>query len=128
MSDAENRIECPNCGEQINVNDLLYHQLESEIKKDYNAKLAEQEKAFDARQAELGAAQQALQQSRDELDAEIQKRVKNDLAAAKESLNKQLKTQLESEQQERFASLEKELNEKTEQVKALNKAKADIAR
>ena len=128
MSEPENRIECPNCGEQINVNDLLYHQLETEIKKDYNAKLAEQEKAFDARQAELSAAQLALEQSRTQLDAEVQQRVKHDLANAKEALNKQLKSQLESEQQERFASLEKELNEKTEQVKALNKAKADIAR
>ncbi|MGR8950533.1 MAG: DUF2130 domain-containing protein [Gammaproteobacteria bacterium] len=128
MSEPESRIECPNCGEQINVNDLLYHQLEAEIKKDYNAKLAAQEKAFGERQAELRAAQESLEKTRNEIDNEVKKRVEDNLKLATEQLNKQIKDRLESEQQARFTALEHELNEKTEQVKALNKAKADIAR
>lgn len=128
MNETDNRIECPNCGEQIDVNDLLYHQLETEIKKDYNAKLAEQEKTLGARRDAIEKAQQELNTAKAQIDQEVQNRVSEDLKKAKASLNTQLKQQIENEQQERFNALEKELTEKTEQVKALNKAKADIAR
>ena len=128
MNETDNRIECPNCGEQIDVNDLLYHQLEAEIKKDYNAKLATQEKALGARRDAIEKAQQELNAAKAQIDQEVQNRVSEDLKKAKASLNAQLKQQIENEQQERFDALEKELTEKTEQVKALNKAKADIAR
>ena len=128
MSEQDSRIECPNCGQQIDVNDLLYHQLESEIKKDYNAKLAAQEKQFDARQKEIDSAQQALAKAQAEIDEQVANRVSENLKVAKAELNDQIKRQIENEQQERFSALEKELTEKTEQVKALNKAKADIAR
>ena len=128
MNETDNRIECPNCGEQIDVNDLLYHQLEAEIKKDYNAKLAAQEKTLGARRDAIEKAQQELNTAKAQIDQEVQTRVSEDLKKAKASLNTQLKQQIENEQQERFNALEKELTEKTEQVKALNKAKADIAR
>ena len=128
MSDQESRIECPNCGQQIDVNDLLYHQLESEIKKDYNAKLALQEKQFSTRQKAIEDAQRAIDKAKTELEEQVTSRVNEDLKAAKAALSERLKRQIENEQQERFAALEKELTEKTEQVRALNKAKADIAR
>src|SRR4051812_23996831 len=39
FSDAMS-LEEAKCGAEINVNDILYHQLQEEIKKEYNAKLA----------------------------------------------------------------------------------------
>ena len=38
----ESKIICPECGFEIDVQDVLSHQLEDEIQKKYNAKLAEE--------------------------------------------------------------------------------------
>ena len=43
-SKKEQSIECPKCGETININDLLYHQLEEQVQKDYKGKVSELEK------------------------------------------------------------------------------------
>ena len=128
MSDTENRIECPNCGENIDVNELLYQQLDTQLKKDYNAKLAEREQSFKVRQAELSNVQAELEKARGEIDEQVQAKIQTGLKAAKEKLNLDIKRQLEDEHADRFEAMEKELSEKTEQVKALNKAKADISR
>ena len=58
----------------------------------------------------------------------MQAKIQTGLKAAKEKLNLDIKRQLEDEHADRFEAMEKELSEKTEQVKALNKAKADISR
>ena len=46
MNTKSNKIKCPSCGEPIDVNKVLYHQLEGEVRKDFDAhvKKAVQEK------------------------------------------------------------------------------------
>ena len=36
--EAENAIKCPKCGTEINVSEVLYHQLQDQIKKDFAQK------------------------------------------------------------------------------------------
>ena len=38
----QNQIKCPNCGTSIDVQDILAHQLEDEIKQKYQAQLAKE--------------------------------------------------------------------------------------
>lgn len=128
MSDPDNRIQCPNCGENIDVNELLYHQLDAELKKDYNAKLAEREKSYQSRQDALNAAKAELDEAKSKIDEQVQLKIDAGLKEAGEKQSQQIRQKLEVEHADRVAAMEKELSEKTEQVKALNKAKADIAR
>ncbi len=44
MEQNSEKVTCPNCGYEIDVNEILYHQLEEKLKKEFNAKLAEQKK------------------------------------------------------------------------------------
>ena len=39
MNTKSNKIKCPHCGEPINVNQVLSHQLENELERKYNRKL-----------------------------------------------------------------------------------------
>ena len=39
MGKNVNTIKCPNCGQEIDVNELLYHQLSDEIESKYREKL-----------------------------------------------------------------------------------------
>jgi hypothetical protein len=122
----ETKITCPNCGQEIDVNSVISHNLEEEFKKKYNAKWLEEKKKYQEELDKLDKQKkeiEALQQNQEALVAE-----KLDIAvkAEKEKYEKQIKAQLQEEQSGRIAMIEKELQEKSEQVKELNTAKAEI--
>ena len=48
-----NQIACPNCGTQIDVNDLLAHQLEEQIQRKYQNELNETRNEFAKKQEDL---------------------------------------------------------------------------
>jgi hypothetical protein len=122
------QIQCPNCKTNIDVQDILAHQLEAKIRLQY------QEREQVEKQ-KLEKEAQALQQQK--LDFEEKKRRENELfqerldSKVKEErklLEEKLKSKMLEEQAEQFASLQKELNEKSEQIKELNRTKAEIER
>jgi hypothetical protein len=39
----KNHIQCPKCGTSINVNDIITHQLEEEIRSKYQTELLEEQ-------------------------------------------------------------------------------------
>lgn len=74
------QINCPNCGESINVQNVLAHQLEDEIKRKYQSQITEEKKKYDAEQQKL---------SQERKDFEKKKKQENELF--QERLEKQLK-------------------------------------
>jgi len=126
LDKADKSVNCPNCGADIDVNDILYRQLNEELEQKYNDSLAKAEQAFAEREGRLEAEQKALEKRTEALDEQVQSGVKAGIRREREQLTAKLKAKLEDEQSERFAVLEKELGEKTEQVKALNKSRAEV--
>ena len=49
----ENQIKCPNCGTSIDVQDILSHQLEEEIKQKYQSQIAAEKKRYESQQEQL---------------------------------------------------------------------------
>jgi uncharacterized Zn finger protein (UPF0148 family) len=49
----DTKINCPNCGDSIDVQDILAHQLEDEIKQKYQAEIASEKKKYEAEQDKL---------------------------------------------------------------------------
>jgi len=39
MSQEKSKIQCPGCGIEIDVNDILYHQVDEQLKKEYRDEL-----------------------------------------------------------------------------------------
>lgn len=123
---TKNQIKCPNCGTDIDVNDILSHQLEDKIRQQYNSQLAEQRAEFDKKQEVL---------AQEKLDFEIKKHKENELfqekleaklKAEKQVITINLKAKLQEEQAEQFQEMQKELNEKSLQLIELSKSKAEI--
>ena len=56
----QNIITCPNCGTEIDVQDIISHQLEEDLKKEFNAKLSEEKKKFDSQAASLKKEKKSL--------------------------------------------------------------------
>ncbi len=122
----ETQIKCPNCGISIDVQDILSHQLEDEIKQKYQAQIAEEKKKYEAEQEKLKQEKLDFEQKKKQENELFQERFDKKLKEEKSLMEEKLKVKLLEEQSEQFHALQKELNEKSEQIKELNRTKAEI--
>ena len=53
MSQDKSKINCPRCGEEIDVNAILYHQVDEQLKKQYSDELEKEKEKYDAQASEL---------------------------------------------------------------------------
>lgn len=120
------QIKCPNCGTSIDVQDILAHQLEEEIKQKYQLQLADEKKKVDLEQEKLSKAKEEFEQNKKQENELFQERIESKLKDERKAIEEKLKKKLVEEQSDQFQALQKELNEKSEQIKELNRTKAEI--
>jgi hypothetical protein len=121
-----NQIACPNCGTPIDVNDILAHQLEEEIQKKYQSQMNQTREEFAKKQEELIREKENFEEKKRRENELFQERFEQKLREERKALEEKLKVKLHAEQADQFAELQKELNEKSEQIKELNRSKAEI--
>ena len=124
--EKQNTIKCPNCSTIIDVQDLLAHQLEEEYKAQYLALRAEDQKKLAENEALLAQAKQQFEETKKRENELFQERLERQIKEERRNIEEKLKLKMQEESAEQFASLQKELNEKSEQVKELNRSKAEI--
>lgn len=122
----QTQIKCPNCGTSIDVQDILAHQLEDELKQKYQGQIAEEKKKYDGELAQLNQDKVEFEQKKRQENELFQERLEKQLKEEKKSIEEKLKSKLLEEQSEQFKALQNELNEKSEQIKELNRTKAEI--
>jgi len=122
----KSQIKCPNCGSNIDVQDILSHQLEDEIKQKYQAQITITKKKYEAEEEKLKQEKLDFEKKKKQENELFQERLESQLKDEKKSIEAKLKSKLKVEQSEQFEALQKELNEKSEQVKELNRSKAEI--
>jgi len=119
-------ITCPNCGTNINVNERLSYQLEDELKQ---KNLIAQKKLNDeinSKRQEYKSALQQLKAKENNFAKELEKATNDKLKLESQKLHAEIKKELEEQQSSSIALLKKELIEKSEQVKDLNKSRAEV--
>ncbi|HED37663.1 MAG TPA: DUF2130 domain-containing protein, partial [Ignavibacteria bacterium] len=122
----QTQIKCPNCGTSIDVQDILAHQLEEEIKQRFQSQLAKEKKKYESELESLNQAREEFEQKKKQENELFQERLDKQLKKEKEAIEVKLKAKLEEEQSEQFKALQVELNEKSEKVKELNRTKAEM--
>ena len=122
----DTQIKCPNCGTSIDVQDILSHQLEEEIKQKYQSQIAIEKKKYEIEQEKLKQDKVDFEQKKKQENELFKERLEKQLKLDKKDIEVKLKLKLKEEQSEQFDALQKELNEKSEQVKELNRSKAEI--
>ena len=128
MNQPANKIECPNCGFEIDVNELLYHQVDEQLKKKYNDELAQERNKFQDQLGALDVQKAELDLEKSQLDVRVTTAIQDGMATEKQRLRDSIKTELEAEQSEKDKSIQQELAEKTTRLKAFNKTKAENER
>jgi hypothetical protein len=128
MTDSHTTINCPECGHEFDISDVLYHQVEHELKKDFEARLRKEREKFRSESDKLEQQRAQLEKTQSEQEEIIDKTIREKLKLEKKILAEKISTEVRDEQSERLKALQEELQAKSRQVKDLNKAKADIER
>ncbi len=127
MSD-NTQIKCPRCGTAIDVQDILAHQLEEEIKLKYQQELKSAQAQQEAAQAKFLQEQQAFEEKKKRENEMFQERLEKQLKEQSVALEAKLKQKIGEEQAEQLKAMQLELQEKSAQVVELNRSKAEIER
>ena len=115
MESKELKTTCPECNSEIYVDEILHKQIEEE----YKRKFAEEAKKYEAEKLKLERERQELQKT-------VSETVEQRMKAERESLEGKLRKDIEREKSEQYMSLQKELNEKSEQLKDYHRSKAEV--
>ncbi len=119
-----NKITCPNCGEKIDIENLIQAGAKDATEKQLAAQKAEFEKKLEKLKNEKNSLKEQLEEDKEKEFERLQKEWKKKQQAREE----ELKAKILEENEEANKELEKELKEKSEQVKELNKLKAEKSR
>ena len=109
--------KCPNCGVEVDVNELLYHQLEEQAKQSAQKLIAEQNAKMAEQHEEIENREQNLLET-----------VNQQVTQSLEKKEKILRAKIEQDQAQQLKAMQIELEEKSKKVAELNKAHSEIER
>ena len=122
------KINCPDCGSQIDVNELLKHQLEESLRNEFKQKQV----AFveTQKQKQIDFQKQIADFEIEKIKSKklLEEKIEEERKVVTQSIEKKLRDQLTSENEDRLKSMQNELAEKSEKVKELFKKEAEIER
>lgn len=126
MNQEKSIINCPQCGEEIDVNDILYHQVDEQLKKKYNDDLAKEKEKIDEQSTKLNKEREKFEADKKLQEENIEKQVKEEVKQRELALKKKYKAEAEEEQSDALKSLREELEEKSGKIKELNKTSIEL--
>lgn len=122
----ETNISCPKCGQEIDVKNIISKQLDTEYQKKYQAQLEEARAKYKKEMEKLESQKKEVEDVKSKQAQFIAEQVQEKIEQERQRLELQVKSKIEEEQSDRIAQFEKELNEKSFQLKDLNKTKAEL--
>ncbi len=128
MDQQPNKIKCPNCGHQIDVQDILYHQVDEELKKKYQDELAAEKNRYQGKLDSLSKERATFEDEKRRQEETVAERIRARLKEEEKRLQAEIRARVEEEQSEHIRSLQVELNQKSGQLKEFNRAKSEIER
>ncbi len=125
---SQTSIQCPNCGTSIDVNDILKHQLEEGIRKEFQQKANKQSEEFAAKNEALEKAKAEFDSKKKQENEIFLAKLDNAKKEAEKEITIKLKAKIEEENRDRVLEMEKELSEKSEKLRELSKMEGEIAK
>lgn len=114
-----NRIRCPKCDTAIDVSEVLAGQIESALKQEYSKKLDRLQRALEEKDG-------ALEEQKTAIETQLKKDYAAKLQKQQEETAARIRKELEEENKAAGEQIRKELQEKTEKLKELHLAKAEV--
>jgi len=124
----QSSIQCPNCGTPIDVNDVLKHQLEDSIRKEFQQKATIQNREIELKNEQFEKAKAEFEAKKKQENELFAERLDRERKIAEKEISEKLKIKLEEENKDRLLLMEKELSEKSDKIRELNKMQGEIAK
>jgi hypothetical protein len=124
----QSSIQCPQCGTTIDVNDILKHQLEDSIRKEFQQKANAQTRELELRNEQFEKSKAEFEAKKKQENELFAERLEREKKIAEKDITEKVKTKLDEENKDRLLSMEKELSEKSEKLRELNKMAGEIAK
>ena len=128
MTTTSITIKCPECGHEFDISDVLYDQVEHELKAQYEARLKTERDRFKAESERLASEREALDKAREEQQDAVKRAIREGLSKERDELRRKIAAEVREEESGRLKSLKEELDRKSEQVKEFHQAQAEIER
>lgn len=121
-----NSIKCPKCDIDINVNEILSHQLNEEYKQKYTLELNQEKQRYNTQYKNLEIEKNKIIQQQANINNEINLATQRRLGEERIKLEERIRNTINLEQSGIINSLQAELTQKSQQIQELNKSKAEI--
>lgn len=119
--DKTARIRCPNCAQAIDVSEVLYQQLQTEVRTAFEQKYSHQRK-------QLEDTRMQLEEQKSNLQELVHNKVTAQLKQQTEALEFELRTKVQNENKLMIKSLQEELEDKSSKVMQFLKMQAEFER
>jgi hypothetical protein len=119
-------VKCPKCGAEIDVSEVLYHQIQEELSAKFEKESSKKEAELNSLQKELKQKEDAIAEEKSRLQETLNKQLAEEIEKAESRIEISAKKKAQEENSERLNLLEQELNEKSAQLKEFNKALGEI--
>lgn len=127
----EPTITCPNCSTEIKLTESLAAPLIQATRKQYEARIAEQEKAVAQREENIRKAKKDIEDAQAHIDEQVSAKLKVERASIIEDEKKKARLAAASEMEEKvreLSELQDVLKERDEKLKEAQKAQAELIR
>jgi hypothetical protein len=126
MKENTNMITCPSCAHEFPAGEALAKQTEQRLRQEFEARSAAERKAMQDRARQLDTERQQFEEQKRKENELFQDRLDKRLKEERAVLEGKLSEKLRGEQEAQMSQLKKELQEKSDKVKELYQAKAEI--
>lgn len=121
-------IQCPNCDTSIDVNNILTQQISEDLRKEYESKLKTTVEEYSKRESAFVKEKSDFILQKEKQEEIFASKLSEAKKANEKELQIKIKAQLETEQNEKFAELQKELSEKSLKVIEFSKLESKFAK
>jgi hypothetical protein len=118
---ATTRINCPRCGHEFNVEDVLAKQIEEKYRNEMNLSITKIQEDYATKELSLKQRENEIKQQQADIDLKVTEKLKMETDKAA----KQLKTQFEHQYEQRLKSLSDETESAKKEISDLKNAKIE---
>lgn len=127
---SQEHITCPNCGIQIDIDDVLTHQAEERVRKEIQGQIAEQHEKLNAKEKALKEAEQQMAaykaKEKELFNEKLEQELKKNLSEKEELLKKKLQQETKEASAAELKALKEILDQEKEKNKELGLAKVEL--
>jgi hypothetical protein len=118
---ATTRINCPKCGHEFNVEEVLAKQIEEKYRNEMNLSITKIQEDYATKELSLKQRENELKQQQIDIDLKVMEKLKMETDKAA----RQLKTQFEQQYEQRLKSLSDETESAKKEISDLKNAKIE---